>query len=59
MLVEWREGAWGRMGGWVLTRRRLEVRKQAMEKMPALIEKWKRMKHGRRWRDWPSGKKMV
>jgi len=35
---------------------RLEVRKEAMEKMPALIEEWKRRGHGRGWKDWPSGK---
>ncbi|KAI5849944.1 hypothetical protein BZA05DRAFT_436777 [Tricharina praecox] len=35
---------------------RLEIRKQAMEKMPALIEEWKRRGHGRGWKDWPSGK---
>ncbi|KAL7273299.1 hypothetical protein RUND412_003853 [Rhizina undulata] len=32
---------------------RLEKRKQAMEGMPALIEKWKRAGHGRGWKDWP------
>lgn len=32
---------------------RLEKRKQAMEKMPALIEKWKRTGHGRGWKEWP------
>jgi len=32
---------------------RLEERRKAMEKMPALIEKWKRSGHGIGWKDWP------
>ena len=36
--------------------RRIEMRKQALEKMPKMIEEWKRRGHGRGWKDWPSGK---
>lgn len=32
---------------------RLEVRTKAMEGMPALIEKWRKLGHGRGWKDWP------
>lgn len=35
---------------------RIEMRKDAMEKMPKMIEEWKRRGHGRGWKDWPSGK---
>ncbi|KAF8533929.1 hypothetical protein BDD12DRAFT_897419 [Trichophaea hybrida] len=35
---------------------RIEMRKEAMEKMPKMIEEWKRRGHGRGWKDWPSGK---
>lgn len=36
--------------------RRIEMRKEALEKMPKMIEEWKRRGHGRGWKDWPSGK---
>ncbi|RPA86945.1 hypothetical protein BJ508DRAFT_411093 [Ascobolus immersus RN42] len=32
---------------------KLEARKQAMENMPQLIDKWKRSGHGRGWKNWP------
>ncbi|KAA8901851.1 hypothetical protein FN846DRAFT_780900 [Sphaerosporella brunnea] len=35
---------------------RIEVRRAAMERMPKLIEEWKRRGHGRGWKEWPSGK---
>jgi large subunit ribosomal protein L25 len=41
---------------WVSPNHRLEMRKEAMEKMPKMIEEWKRRGHGRGWKDWPSGK---
>ncbi|EMD61807.1 hypothetical protein GGP41_002684 [Bipolaris sorokiniana] len=35
---------------------RLEMRRQAMLNMPALIQEWKQKGHGRGWKKWPSGK---
>ncbi|KAF1920249.1 hypothetical protein BDU57DRAFT_486797 [Ampelomyces quisqualis] len=35
---------------------RLEVRRQAMLNMPALIQEWKQKGHGRGWKKWPSGR---
>ncbi|KAF1830014.1 hypothetical protein BDW02DRAFT_123588 [Decorospora gaudefroyi] len=35
---------------------RLEMRKQAMLNMPALIQEWKQKGHGRGWKKWPSSK---
>ncbi|KNG48978.1 60s ribosomal protein [Stemphylium lycopersici] len=35
---------------------RLEMRRQAMLNMPALIQEWKQRGHGRGWKKWPSGK---
>jgi len=35
---------------------RLEMRRQAMLNMPALIQEWKQKGHGRGWKQWPSGK---
>jgi large subunit ribosomal protein L25 len=32
---------------------RLDVRTKAMEGMPALIEKWRKLGHGRGWKEWP------
>ncbi|KAF1815994.1 hypothetical protein P152DRAFT_455714 [Eremomyces bilateralis CBS 781.70] len=32
---------------------RLEERRQAMLGMPAMIEEWKRLGHGRGWKKWP------
>lgn len=32
---------------------RLETRRQAMEGMPKLIRLWKRLGHGRGWKNWP------
>ncbi|KAL6708774.1 hypothetical protein ACN47E_002470 [Coniothyrium glycines] len=35
---------------------RLELRRQAMLDMPALIQEWKQKGHGRGWKKWPSGR---
>jgi large subunit ribosomal protein L25 len=35
---------------------RLEMRRQAMLNMPAMIQEWKQKGHGRGWKKWPSGK---
>ncbi|CAA9964639.1 hypothetical protein PTMSG1_07998 [Pyrenophora teres f. maculata] len=35
---------------------RLEMRRQAMLNMPALIQEWKQKGHGRGWKAWPSGR---
>ncbi|KAI8935722.1 hypothetical protein NX059_007242 [Plenodomus lindquistii] len=35
---------------------RLEMRRQAMLNMPALIQEWKQRGHGRGWKKWPSSK---
>ncbi|KAI5779538.1 hypothetical protein EDC01DRAFT_778322 [Geopyxis carbonaria] len=35
---------------------RIEMRKEAMRKMPKLIESWKRRGHGKGWKEWPTGK---
>jgi len=32
---------------------RLEVRREAMRRMPELINEWKRRGHGRGWKKWP------
>lgn len=32
---------------------RLEERREAMRRMPALINEWKRLGHGRGWKKWP------
>lgn len=32
---------------------RLDLRTKAMEGMPKLIEKWRKLGHGRGWKDWP------
>ncbi|KAI5838957.1 hypothetical protein DFP73DRAFT_484838 [Morchella snyderi] len=34
-------------------RAKLEVRKKAMEGMPKLIDKWRKLGHGRGWKEWP------
>ncbi|KAL0638979.1 hypothetical protein Q9L58_002030 [Maublancomyces gigas] len=40
--------------GWERSlRSKLEVRTKAMEGMPALIEKWRKLGHGRGWKEWP------
>ncbi|KAJ8105933.1 hypothetical protein OPT61_g9876 [Boeremia exigua] len=35
---------------------RLEMRRQAMLGMDALVQEWKQKGHGRGWKKWPSGK---
>jgi large subunit ribosomal protein L25 len=35
---------------------RLEMRRQAMLNMPAMIQEWKQKGHGRGWKKWPSGR---
>ncbi|KAH9867342.1 hypothetical protein IAQ61_007934 [Plenodomus lingam] len=35
---------------------RLEMRRQAMLNMPALIQEWKQKGHGRGWKKWPSSR---
>ncbi|KAH9860740.1 hypothetical protein J1614_012072 [Plenodomus biglobosus] len=35
---------------------RLEMRRQAMLNMPALIQEWKQKGHGRGWKKWPSAR---
>lgn len=35
---------------------RLEMRRQAMLNMPALIAEWKQKGHGRGWKKWPSAR---
>lgn len=32
---------------------RLDVRTKAMEGMPKLIDKWRKLGHGRGWKEWP------
>ena len=35
---------------------RLEMRRQAMLNMPAMIQEWKQKGHGRGWKKWPSSR---
>ncbi|KAF2034582.1 hypothetical protein EK21DRAFT_56124 [Setomelanomma holmii] len=43
--------------GWERTLKgRLEMRRQAMLNMPAMIREWKQKGHGRGWKKWPSSR---